>query len=109
VVGRVVGGTVFTVVAGLGAGRPAVVVVPRRDVVGVGDVVAVPGTVVPGAAVDVGALLEVPESAAMGMARPLGTSWGRPAMATPRPAQTTSSPAVPARFAAGPCKSTASA
>jgi hypothetical protein len=79
-----------------------VVVVPRRAVVAVNDVLVDPGTVVAGAVTDVDELEDVAESALMRMARPLSTPWGRPATATPRPAQTTSSAAVPARLAAGP-------
>jgi hypothetical protein len=107
----VVGGTTFfTVVVGRGAGRPAVVVVARRVVGGVNDVVEGPGTVVAGpVVVVVDELVDVAVSAAIRMARPLSAPSGKPAMTTPRPAQTTTRAAAPARFAAAPCRSTAPA
>jgi hypothetical protein len=83
-----------------------VVVAPRRVVPGDDDVEA-PGTTVPGPLVAGKEEVVVSESAARRMGRPLLTPWGRPAMATPIPMQTTRRTAVHTRFAVAPLSSMA--
>jgi hypothetical protein len=111
VVGGAVGGGGFAVVGeGLGVAVECrrVVVDPRRVVVPGDAVVGAPGTVDAGDDVlvdEVGAS----EVATIGMGRPALTRGGKPAMATPMAAHTTSSTTTAARFVTGPCSSMAAA